>query len=622
MSAETSAGFHIRRLQGDDAERLERFLRSLSRETTDFYQPYGFDPASAREIAQRWEQADQLHLVATRGEGGDEEIVAHAFLWRTNTERPLLGICVTDAHQGRGLGTRLVERLVRRALMMGKPALRLTVYPKNRRAQHVYGKFGFGMVGTAKDGQMIMERRLPEPAVETRIAYVHPIPWGLGGLTPDTWPPATWKRQVDLLRSVGATGLKIYVWPQQFYHPEHPETQANQWRYRVYAEALRYAREAGLKTYVGFAFNTAPPSVYLRHPALRAWESHYTGMHLCWTKGKEQVLPFQTHLIEHFAAVADGFFLWFLDPGLCLCPDCADQGRVLQEALATYRGRVAAAGAEAALHVVAWQLEALMRGEIAGAPADPGLAAGLFARLPQGAMVAASDETVLQAARESGHAPVHFDITLDPEGGLEDRAMFPVPLLAEIDRTVADVIEKGWAGAMGYRLTPTTRTASDYVFFRKLAQPGAPSADLVQEMGSALFVSGSAGDDFADAVLRLEDWWRERLPADLLQASRLLGRSLESCHPQDRPLVEPAAHWAEVLFYLSNFMYRIDTASDEGERDALWRALAENLYRRMRGKEAFRAFTADQVWATRAQEMIGQRARWWIRWLREGSREK
>lgn len=617
MTAPGAADFQIRRLRSDDADRLGRFLRSLSQQTTEFYQPYGFDPAAAVEIALRSEQPDQFHLVAIRDENGREDIVAHAFLWKTNTQDPLLGICVTDAHQGKGLGSRLVERLVRRTLMMGKPSLRLTVFPRNLRAQHVYTKLGFGLVGTAKDGQMIMERRLPAPALAVRIAYVHPIPWGLQGLTPDTWPLDAWKRHVDLLRSVGATGLKIYLWPQHFYHPEHPDTLHNQWRYRVYADALRYARDAGLKTFVGFAFNTAPPSVYLRYPALRAWEGGYTGMHLCWSRGKAEILPFQTYLIEHFATVADGFFLWLLDPGLCLCPDCADQGAVLQDALETYLGRVAAVGVETRLHLMAWQLEALMRGAIAGATPDPQVASRLLARLPQGAMVAASDPVILQTARERGHVPVHFDITLDPEGGLEDRALFPVPLLSEIDGVVARIVEGGWAGAIGYRLTPATRVASDYVFFRKLAQPGTPAADLIHEMGSMLFASPSAGEDFTEANLRLEEWWRERAPADLLQASRLLERSLESCHPQDRPLVEPAAHWADVLFYLANFMYRLDSASNEGERDALWRSLADNLYRRMRGKETFRAFTADQVWAVRAQEMIGQRARWWIRWLRE-----
>jgi hypothetical protein len=195
--------------------------------------------------------------------------------------------------------------------------------------------------------------------------------------------------------------------------------------------------------------------------------------------------------------------------------------------------------------------------------------------------------------------------------------MFPVPLLGEIERVVSGVVQAGWAGAMGYRLTPGTRTASDYVFFRKLAQPDAPAADLVQEMASMLFTSASAGQDFADAMLRLEAWWRGRAPTDLLEASRLLERSLESCHPQDRPLVEPAAHWTDLLFYLSNFINRVDSAAGEGEREALWQSLAENLYRRMRGKETFRAFTSEQVWTVRAQQMIGQRARWWIRWLRE-----
>ena len=98
---------------------------------------------------------------------------------------------------------------------------------------------------------------------------------------------------------------------------------------------VAYARVLGMETHVGFSTGTVPPATWLRYPDLRAEDVNYTGITLCWSRGKERILPYQEHLIDAFADVADSFVLWFADPGACICAQCRDYLRVMLDALHT-----------------------------------------------------------------------------------------------------------------------------------------------------------------------------------------------------------------------------------------------------------------------------------------------
>ena len=60
-----------------------------------------------------------------------------------NTLFSIPGICVRDDYQGRGLGKKFMNYLIREAEKMGKKGLRLTVYKDNERAYSLYKKLGF-----------------------------------------------------------------------------------------------------------------------------------------------------------------------------------------------------------------------------------------------------------------------------------------------------------------------------------------------------------------------------------------------------------------------------------------------------------------------------------------------
>ena len=114
--------------------------------------------------------------------------------------------------------------------------------------------------------------------------------------------------------------LKIYIWSTQYYHPDEPSLGCNSSRYPVWHDALEYAQVMGMETHVGFSTGTVPPSIWLRFPQFRAEDINYTGITLCWQRGKEQILPFQDYLIDTFATLRTALYFGSLIPVLASVP--------------------------------------------------------------------------------------------------------------------------------------------------------------------------------------------------------------------------------------------------------------------------------------------------------------
>ena len=74
---------------------------------------------------------------------------------------PEVLVAVEDEHRGRGIGARLVSRIVDAAQRTRRPALALTVSQRNPAAVSLYQGAGFAEVGRA-DGLLVMQRRLDE----------------------------------------------------------------------------------------------------------------------------------------------------------------------------------------------------------------------------------------------------------------------------------------------------------------------------------------------------------------------------------------------------------------------------------------------------------------------------
>ncbi len=80
----------------------------------------------------------------------DSEIVAYGVISTAVRECHLLNLCVKPNMQGRGLGRRMLRRLLRIAAQLDADTAILEVRPSNTRAIHLYLSEGFNEVGRRK----------------------------------------------------------------------------------------------------------------------------------------------------------------------------------------------------------------------------------------------------------------------------------------------------------------------------------------------------------------------------------------------------------------------------------------------------------------------------------------
>ncbi|TDD56434.1 GNAT family N-acetyltransferase [Nonomuraea terrae] len=113
----------------DDEERIKRFLAGLSPRTQTFrFFTGGTVPGLAGRLLAVDERRDAI--VATTDAG---EIVGHAMSYRGGCADVEIAVVVTDAWQGRGIGRRLIDALLRRASVWGATTVGMDVMGENRR---------------------------------------------------------------------------------------------------------------------------------------------------------------------------------------------------------------------------------------------------------------------------------------------------------------------------------------------------------------------------------------------------------------------------------------------------------------------------------------------------------
>jgi [ribosomal protein S18]-alanine N-acetyltransferase len=105
-------------------------------------------PWSAAVFAGEIEQngRGRSYIVARVG----RRLVGYAGLMIAPDSAHITNIAVDPDRQGRGIGSRLLLTLARRAVDLGAPALTLEVRVSNAPAQHLYQRFGFVPAGVRK----------------------------------------------------------------------------------------------------------------------------------------------------------------------------------------------------------------------------------------------------------------------------------------------------------------------------------------------------------------------------------------------------------------------------------------------------------------------------------------
>ena len=436
-----------------------------------------------------------------------------------------------------------------------------------------------------------------------RGVYASSIPWNIAPLTTDTWSLDDWKWYIELLNAAGCNLLKLYIWPTQYYHPDEPGLAPNAWRYQVWHDALAYARVMGMETHVGFSSGTVPPSTWLRYPELRAEDVNYTGITLCWQRGKDRILPYQEHLIDTFADVADSFVLWFADPGACICSECRDYLRIMLDALYTLSTII---DGRAAITACPWWIENIEAGK-SGFARHPNLRRRIASELPEGSavIIRSVEYETIDIMREHGLVPLPLAFFLDPEGGFESNNILPEPKLHQIDAWLDRGLEENHTASLAYRLTPYTQYPGDYYFFRRQLNPTQARESILTELGEYICNPHRReefqGDEihFASAVESLDQWWSDRGEQDLAEAVVGLN-ALAERH-------SPAGDLADGVTLLQRL--------SRGLGDQPLEAFTEDLRLQMSPMPIFRGLTLDYLWSGRAQAFLQLRVQNWLKRL-------
>lgn len=148
----------VRPLAPGDGPALQRFDRGLSARSRDFFLPHMYDDATVAKAIARSQQGDDAVFLALDA----EEIVAYFFLWYARRRVCLLGIGITDAYHGLGLGRQAMAMLIAEGRRAGAEGIELTTALDNDRAFALYQRMGFSYLrdvdNVVGDGSIKVER--------------------------------------------------------------------------------------------------------------------------------------------------------------------------------------------------------------------------------------------------------------------------------------------------------------------------------------------------------------------------------------------------------------------------------------------------------------------------------
>ena len=452
-----------------------------------------------------------------------------------------------------------------------------------------------------------------EPYFQSRDIYHFLTPWNLSGLSVDTYFTEDWKKHLEFIRSLNINRLIIDLWANQYYHPDYEETFANKCLYERLRNVFEYAHKIGLKTgYLIFPCQT-PTFLWYKYPHLRAKESiGYYGIDMCWTKGKNVILPFDQYFIEYMGPLIDDCIIELEDPGVCLCDKCAAHfPEIVLEMVDIYKRLARKNCRRGRIELVTLHFRDWLENKSLYGAAKPmvGLREKVFKKISKDITIIDQDRDTLKMAQENGLNTIYFFFGLDPESGLEDATVFPRPKLKSISQQIEESRKYGDIGLMDYRIMPSTQFVADYVFSRKIWNPDLGTHEILKELGSELCQNLNNVDIFVKAIESLEDWWNTGQFHCLNMCTKSLEKLAEKENNHRIKIIRDCMVILRIMVkYLKENPEFKNNIPDE---------LVDTLWNEMKDREIFRAYTIDRHWVRVAKETISQRVKWWLNQIRE-----
>lgn len=159
---------HIRPITPDDGEALLDFHSRLSPETT-YYRYFSPHPELSTREVERFTHVDHDTRVALVGELLGKIVAVGRYDRLDDTNVAEVAFVVADDHQGRGLGTLLLEQLAAAARERGINRFVADTLPDNRRMIQVFRDAGFDVSQRFEEGAVRVELAI-EPTERSRAA--------------------------------------------------------------------------------------------------------------------------------------------------------------------------------------------------------------------------------------------------------------------------------------------------------------------------------------------------------------------------------------------------------------------------------------------------------------------
>lgn len=80
----------------------------------------------------------------------DDECIGYAGFWNVSGEGDITNVAVVEEHRRSGVGSMLVEAVLEKAKQLNIDIMTLEVRQSNYKAQGLYKKYGFEVIGTRK----------------------------------------------------------------------------------------------------------------------------------------------------------------------------------------------------------------------------------------------------------------------------------------------------------------------------------------------------------------------------------------------------------------------------------------------------------------------------------------
>ncbi|HJU98826.1 MAG TPA: GNAT family N-acetyltransferase, partial [Jiangellaceae bacterium] len=164
---------HLRPIRPDDAGRMVEFYGRVSDESKyfRFFAPY---PTLSPSDVRNFTQVDHTGRVALIVLIGDEMIAVGRYE-RVDEGQAEVAFLVEDEHQGRGVGSVLLEHLAQAARERGIGRFVAEILPHNHKMITVFGEAGYTLASRLTDGivHVDFEIRPTDDSIEVMTAREH-----------------------------------------------------------------------------------------------------------------------------------------------------------------------------------------------------------------------------------------------------------------------------------------------------------------------------------------------------------------------------------------------------------------------------------------------------------------